>query len=213
MNLYLIRHGESMGNKLGKIQGCSEFPLSEAGTLQIEKLGLYFQNVQLDFIYSSDLSRAYDSACAIAKRKNMTVHKWEKVREVNLGPFQGKTREEIFSSYPEVKEKSILTSGVKGTESTEQLTARCKSIVEQLMLAHRRHHVAIVSHGGLISIFLMYLMFGERWEELHRPFQIGNTSITHIEWPSSSNKPLIHYVNRNNHLDMTTDEGKKCGLL
>ncbi|MEC2072389.1 histidine phosphatase family protein [Alkalihalophilus marmarensis] len=212
MNLYLIRHGESEGNRLGKIQGWSDFPLSEIGKKQALKLGNFFQGIQLDYLYSSDLTRAHDTALAIGSEKDLTVHKWEKVREVNLGPFQGLSRDEIYEQFPEVRETSILTSGIAGTESVHELTERCKYVVDQLKRAHKNDHVAIVSHGGFISIFLMYLMIGDNWGEFHRPFQIGNTSISHIEL-SRSGKPLFHYINRDHHLSMEGMASKKMGLL
>ncbi|WP_100406374.1 histidine phosphatase family protein [Bacillus solitudinis] len=209
MNLFLIRHGESVGNKLGKIQGCLDFELSDLGKRQAELVGEFFKTTQLDYIYSSDLERAYQTAYAIAKNKEANVHKWDKVREVYLGPFQGLSREEIFLQYPEAKERSILTSGVMGTETTNTLTERCRYVVNQLQRAHSKHNVAIVSHGGFISIFLMYLMLGDAWKDKHRPFQIDNTSITHIEWKGIGNSPLFHYVNRNNHLIFDKEDQKK----
>ncbi|WP_368505649.1 histidine phosphatase family protein [Alkalihalophilus sp. As8PL] len=212
MNLYLIRHGESEGNRLGKIQGWHDFPLSDLGKRQALQLGNFFKHIHLDHIYSSDLTRAYDTALAIGSYKDQTVHKWEKVREVNLGPLQGLTRKEIYEQFPQAKEKSILTSGLEGTESVEELTKRCAYIVDQLKRAHYKDDVAIVSHGGFISIFLMYLMLGENWGEVHRPFQIGNTSVTHIEWTKSW-KPLFHYVNRDHHLTTEAIASQKMGLL
>ncbi|GAE36415.1 histidine phosphatase family protein [Halalkalibacter akibai] len=213
MKLYLIRHGESTGNLAGRIQGTDDYPLSELGKQQAEYVADYFSDIHLDFIYSSDLTRASDTAKAIARKKNQTVNEWDKVREVHLGPLQGLTRAEITMKFPETVENSILTSGVEGTESVDELTARCQYIVEQLQLAHRNHDVAIISHGGFISIFLMYLIAGDQWHTLHRPFQIGNTSVSFIEWPKKQDKPLIHFVNQVSHLDPIVDKKKNHGLL
>ncbi|ARK28998.1 histidine phosphatase family protein [Halalkalibacter krulwichiae] len=200
MNLYLVRHGESTGNVAGKIQGWKDFPLSNLGRDQAELVAEYFKELPLDYIYSSDLIRASETAEAIATRKNLSVHKWKEVREVHLGPFQGLSRQEIFEKYPDAASKTILTSGVEGTETIDELTKRCQYIVQQLQIAHKNNNVAIVSHGGFISIFLMYLIAGDQWHTLHRPFQIGNTSISHIEWPKNRRNPIFHYVNRTTHL-------------
>ncbi|MCL7749345.1 histidine phosphatase family protein [Halalkalibacter alkaliphilus] len=213
MNLYLIRHGESEGNVSGKIQGCEDYPLSDLGQQQVSLVANYFKDIQLDYLYSSDLTRAYHTAKAIGAIKNRTIHKWEKVREVYLGPFQGLTRSEIYASFPQTKEKSILTSGVQGTETVQELTGRCQHIVEQMLLAHQEDHVGIVSHGGFISIFLMYLLIGEKWHTFHRPFQIDNTGITHIEWSKRNSKPLIHYTNKTTHLESLVDRQMKKELL
>ncbi|WP_078429205.1 histidine phosphatase family protein [Alkalihalobacterium alkalinitrilicum] len=201
MYLYFIRHGESEGNKLGIIQGWQDFSLSVTGMMQAEQLAKYLENKPLDFIYTSDLTRAYETASAVAERKHLTAHKWEKLREINLGPLEGKTRQDIEAQYPEIKERSLLTSGVVGTESVSEITSRCKYLLDQMKHAHDGKHVALVAHGGLISIMLMYILLGDEWHLHHRPFQIDNTSITLVEF-KSDRKPSIHYINKTIHLEL-----------
>ncbi|WP_100371790.1 histidine phosphatase family protein [Bacillus sp. FJAT-45037] len=212
MNLYLIRHGESEGNRLGKIQGWKDFPLSNVGKQQAGQLGQFFKQIHLDYIYSSDLKRAHDTALTLGTASGQSVHTWEKIREVNLGPLEGLSRKEIYEQFPEVQHKTILTSEVEGTETISELTTRCQYVLDQMHRAHKKDDVALVSHGGFISILLMYMMIGESWATVHRPFLIGNTSITHIEW-TESKKPLIHYVNRTAHLEETPDATQKLGIL
>ncbi|MED3646392.1 histidine phosphatase family protein [Halalkalibacterium halodurans] len=205
MNLYLIRHGESMGNKLGKIQGTEDFPLSPLGEKQAAELGSYFKAIPLDYIYSSDLTRAHETAKAIGQVKGLPVEATALAREVHLGPFQGKTRAEIYEHYPETKKTTILTSGIEGTETVEELTKRCNHFRSELLMKHRGENVAIVSHGGFISIFLMYLVVGKQWYNFHRPFRIDNTNITRVEW-TEDDRFFIHYIGRNNHLETLSNK-------
>lgn len=211
MNLFLVRHGESVGNVEGKIQGWMDFSLSDRGRKQAVAVADRFADVPLNAIYSSDLIRASHTAREIARKKGLEVKEWSSVREVYLGPFQGLTREEIYEKYPETKKNSILTSGVKETETNEQLTARCKEVVDHLLKNHKNEHVAIVSHGGFISIFLMYLLTGDKWHTFSRPFQIGNTSVSHIEWKEE--KLLIHYINDTTHLQLPSNVSEQKSLL
>lgn len=197
--LYLIRHGQSVANESGIIQGCKEFPLSKVGEKQAELLGDFFATKSIDLIYSSDLMRAFETAKAIGAHHPIEVTKFDKIREIGLGPLEGKTREEIYLKFPEIKDKSILTTGLKGTETVQDITVRCQSVLEHLQLADNQHNIALVSHGGFISIFLMYLMFGKEWNEFHRPFIIGNTGVTKIEF-RPNRKPIFHYINRDAHL-------------
>ncbi|MGO4889802.1 histidine phosphatase family protein [Anaerobacillus sp. MEB173] len=199
MKLYLIRHGESEANRIGKIQGCQDFPLSSLGKEQASKLGDHMSSITLDYLYSSDLTRAYETAKAIEARQPVSANKWDRIREVGLGPFEGKTKDEIYGLYPEMRSLPLLTSGIKGTETIEQLTERCRYVCDQLLRAHDRHQVALVSHGGFISILIMFIMLGEEWSQHHRPFQIDNTGITLIDWQHGQ-KPMIEYINRNTHL-------------
>lgn len=199
LHIYLIRHGESEGNKLNKIQGWQDFPLSPAGEKQAKLLGEHFKRIKLDHIYSSDLIRAYETAAAIGNVKNLSVTKWEALREIKLGPFEGKTKEEIYTEFPEAKEKTLLTSGVIGTEPVDEITKRCQKILETMQERHENESVAIVTHGGMISILLMYIVLGEDWHRYHRPFRVDNTGISLIEW-KKGRKPLIHYTNHLHHL-------------
>lgn len=214
MNVYLIRHGESTGNYTKKIQGSMDFPLSKLGKKQVEAISHYLASVPLDYIYSSDLSRAHHTARAIAKKQRTkdVLEVWDEVREVYLGPFQGLTRAEIYEKYPETKQNSILTSGVHGTETIASLTTRCANVKKRLMTHHAGEHVAIVSHGGFISIFLMYILIGEKWHTFHRPFQIDNTSITHVEWRESE-QLMIHTINNTCHLEKSENTQSNVTIL
>lgn len=200
MILYLIRHGQSVANESGIIQGRKQFPLSDLGQKQAKLLGEFFATKSIDYIYSSDLVRAFETAQAISEHQPVDVTKWEQIREIGLGPFEGKTKNEIHLQFPEVKEMpSILTTGLEGTETVEEITVRCKYVLGQLLAAHKRHKVALVSHGGFISIFLMYLMFGDNWNDSHRPFVVGNTGVSKIEF-IEGDRPIFHYINNDAHL-------------
>ncbi|SDH42708.1 uncharacterized phosphatase [Alteribacillus persepolensis] len=198
MDIYLIRHGESEGNLAKKLQGCQDFELSSAGKQQAARLGEHFSTTALDYIYSSDLTRAYETAKAIEKHQSLQVMTASTLREIYLGPLQGKTREQIYKEYPEVKNKSLLQSGIEGTETDEQITDRCRSIYDMLKKVKQGEKAALVSHGGLLSIFLMYLLAGDAWHTLHRPFRIDNTGVTKLSWENE--KLSIHYINQYHHL-------------
>ncbi|OIJ14109.1 histidine phosphatase family protein [Anaerobacillus arseniciselenatis] len=201
MNLYLVRHGQSVANDRGIIQGHKDFPLSELGQNQARLLGEFLESQSFDYIYSSHLTRAHETAKAISAHQPLDVIKWERICEINLGPLEGKTRQEIYLQYPELKaeSKSILTTGIVGTETVEEITDRCHQVLEELLSGHKRHNVILVSHGGFISIFLMYLMYGHKWHQAHRPFVIGNTGVSRIEFLDDG-KPIFHYINSDAHL-------------
>lgn len=207
MKLYLIRHGESVGNTKNIIQGQTDYPLSSLGQEQAKQLANYFKNIHLDSIYSSGLRRAYITAQTLADEKGMSVQEWEHIREIHLGPFQGKTRAEIEAMFPVMKERPLLTSGIEGTETVEAITRRCAIVCEQLKHEHEHDSVAIVSHGGFIGIFMMYMMFGDEWHTFHRPFHIGNTGVTLVNWQSMK-KPMFEYINSTTHLEIAALQAK-----
>ncbi|PYZ92390.1 histidine phosphatase family protein [Salipaludibacillus keqinensis] len=200
VTLYLIRHGQSEANSKGIIQGHAEFPLSELGKKQASLAGKWMADIQIDAIYTSDLQRAKATAESIAQFHPLKASEWKMIREVGLGPLEGKTRKEMGVEFPDLQRDALLTSGIEGTETVEAITERCKYVINQLSSAYQEKTVALVSHGGFISILLMYIIAGDHWATLKRPFVIGNTGITKVTIDEDGSTKL-HYTNRTNHLE------------
>ncbi|WP_240375797.1 histidine phosphatase family protein [Bacillus piscicola] len=198
MEIYLIRHAQSLGNISGTIQGCQDVLLSEEGKKQADLLSRYFMNVELDRLYSSDLIRAQETAKALEKHQKVKAETIPMIREVNLGPLQGKTRQQIYEEYPETRKNNILQSGIEGTESEKEITERCYQFYKLLRGIKEGEKAAFVSHGGFLTIFLMYLLAGEKWHTLHRPFYLENTGVSKLSW--TKEKLSIHYINQYHHL-------------
>ena len=87
MELILIRHGESVANREGRIQGQADYPLSQEGAEQAERLAQWLAAEPIDCIYSSDLSRAYETALAIAKHHGLEVARTKRCAGSEDGPF------------------------------------------------------------------------------------------------------------------------------
>tara|TARA_Y100000310_G_scaffold124700_1_gene123464 strand:- start:85738 stop:86310 length:573 start_codon:yes stop_codon:yes gene_type:complete len=169
MKLTLTRHGETEENRLGIMQGHLPGHLSELGKLQAINLAKRLQNEKFDLIYSSDLPRAADTAMAIKEyHPNTQLVFTEKIRERNLGEFQGKTRSQVGldptlprSSYP------ILDG-----ESWNDLNLRAYRFSEFLKSEHSDQSILLVTHGGFGEAFVQNLT---KNYELPR---LKNTSIT-----------------------------------
>lgn len=197
--IYFVRHGQSEANKQGIIQGHAEFPLSALGKKQAELVGNKLAELELDAVYTSDLSRAFITAEQIASHHQLTPAAVSYLREVGLGPLEGKTREQMRAEFPDMSSENLLTSGIKGTEQIEEISERCRIATENLRNSPEKT-IAAVSHGGLISILLMYMIAGEDWHLFQRPFVIGNTGITKVELDENQTK--IHYMNQMSHLEL-----------
>jgi probable phosphoglycerate mutase len=70
----LIRHGETEWNATGRIQGHHPVSLNERGRQQAQAIAQRLQNDPFDALYSSDLSRATETAQAIAQQTGHTIH-------------------------------------------------------------------------------------------------------------------------------------------
>ncbi|MEW6636961.1 MAG: histidine phosphatase family protein, partial [Actinomycetota bacterium] len=67
LEIILVRHGQSTANASGVWQGQMEFPLSDEGRHQARLAGRALAEKRLDAIYSSPLSRAFETAEIIAR--------------------------------------------------------------------------------------------------------------------------------------------------
>lgn len=175
---YLIRHGETEWNRSGRWQGHADVPLTEAGRAQADQLAarLHDEAVQLDRIYSSDLSRALDTARTIAGRFDLPVQLLPELREINVGSWSGMTRAEILAQYP-----GALTTVFHPPdgESREDFIERVGSVLVRLAEQHPDEHLALVTHGGTVRGMIQYL-YALRGQHDQQVGYVGNTSITEV---------------------------------
>src|SRR5690348_13914028 len=99
--LLLVRHGESTWNAARRMQGQLDPPLSERGLAQALEVGERLAGRRLGAFYCSDLVRARQTAELIASAVGMDPVPDPGLREIALGAWEGKTREEVMAEYPE----------------------------------------------------------------------------------------------------------------
>ena len=90
--LLLARHGETDWNRELRIQGSSDIGLNDLGRAQAHALAQELEHVELDAIYSSDLSRAQATAAAVAASHGLEVRLDARLRERSFGSWEGLTR-------------------------------------------------------------------------------------------------------------------------
>ncbi len=162
--ILLIRHGETDWNALGRWQGHAPVPLNATGLRQSAALGRWLAAQRawaVVAIYSSDLPRAAQTAQAVAEALGLPVHLEPRLREKDLGHWQGLTREEVCAwdgeRYARYREGWPHVP-VPGGEAIPQLVARARAALEAIAARHDGHTVALVSHGGTISNLLQALV-------------------------------------------------------
>lgn len=172
--VHWVRHGETDYNLNGRWQGTLDIPLNETGRKQAQLAAEALAAFPIGLVYSSDLSRAYETAQVIAEAHSREIVKDVRLREISLGSFQGLTRQEIASTYPleytywQNSDKYVVPNG----ESRLQLQARVMSFWGEL-LACDCEQVVVVTHGGTIRWLLNALA-----PQAILAKSIENTSIT-----------------------------------
>ena len=95
MELYVIRHGKTDWNKEYRFQGAHDIPLNEEGRQAARKLGEHLKDVHFDYVFSSPLSRAYETACIVIETPGSLRHSKGPIKtdplltEVSFGELEG----------------------------------------------------------------------------------------------------------------------------
>ena len=198
-HIILIRHGETEWNSQQRMQGHSNSDLSSVGQAQIQALGEWMKNVPFDHIYSSDSLRAKQTAEAITQFSGHELKIDLRLREKNLGVFEGLTSEEARERHPEVF-RLFKTAGSKYVidegESTQQLQDRALEIVNEIQIKHPEERVLLVTHGGFIMVVMKHSL-GLSLETPTR-FLIRNTGVFRLVW---EDKWLVSQMGGVSHLE------------
>ena len=201
--VYFVRHGETDYNAVNRIQGQTDIPLNEDGLRQAECAGKRLKNKHFDVIYSSDLDRAMVTAQKIADGREITGDL--RLREWNLGHWQGKLMSEVRELYPE--EVAVLGERVdivvKDGESALQLRDRAAAFVTEIVRKHPSKEILCVTHGGFMRTFLMYAFGMEHYPKA----QVDNTSYCCFSTADGGETWQLVFWNDINHLQA---EGLDC---
>ncbi|MBI3911166.1 MAG: histidine phosphatase family protein [Armatimonadetes bacterium] len=197
--LLLVRHGESIWNCEGRIQGCTDVPLSEMGREQARRVAARLPNCGAAALYSSDLQRAVQTAEPIAAALSLPIATEPGLREVAFGRWEGLTLVEARARYPEewaAYEADPIRNRPEGGERLEALQARAVRAMERLLARHTGQTVLIVAHGGSIRAVLGACL-GVPVAAYCR-LDLDNASISCVE--RDRRTPRLRYLNDTAHL-------------
>ncbi|MDM8558008.1 histidine phosphatase family protein [Candidatus Parabeggiatoa sp. HSG14] len=159
--IFLIRHGETVWNVERIIQGHLDSPLTEKGITQIEALANHLKSQKFDALYSSDLGRAYQTAKCISKTTGLSIVTDKRLRERNLGIFQGIAKKVLKTKFPEESrfyEANDANYVIPEGESIKQLSKRCITYFEELLQKHAGQHILVTTHNGVLVTLLKHTM-------------------------------------------------------
>ena len=191
---YLIRHGQSLGNLRDQFIGHTDIELTDLGRQQAEMAAGYLKDIPADAIYSSDLQRAYETAMATAKRKNMPVISRKNLREINAGLWEEKTFTQLRAEFSEdftVWCEDFGNARCTGGESVLELQARFVAELRSIAEENPGKTFMIFAHATPIRMFRAHC-------ENAAPETMGtipwatNASVTHAEYEKGTFR-LISY--------------------
>ena len=176
-----IRHAQTAWNADGRIQGHRDIGLDATGQLQADRLATALADEQLHAIYSSDLSRALQTAAPLQSRNGVPLHTDSGLRERAFGEFEGLSFARIEQRWPEQAQRWRQRDPDFGPPGGETLTAfrdRVLAAVDRLAHAHRGHAIGLVTHGGVLD--LLYRAATRLPLDAPRSWSVENTSINRL---------------------------------
>ncbi|PIQ72269.1 hypothetical protein COV86_03935 [Candidatus Roizmanbacteria bacterium CG11_big_fil_rev_8_21_14_0_20_35_14] len=165
--LYIVRHGETVGNVERRMFGHTDSPLTSKGVKQAQLLGEKLKNVDFSAIYSADLLRTRRTAEIITAERKLAVQTTKALRERCYGPFEGKLADEAYdkamaliNNYEQLLKKAKHDSRYLQLENEEQTMGRYITFLREISIAYANKKILVVSSGGIMRVFLTHIGWG-----------------------------------------------------
>ena len=144
--IYIVRHGQTEWNVLGKVQGKQDICLNEKGKEQALLTKKDLDNKEIDLIIVSPLKRALETAEIINKDRNLPMIIDERIKERDFGEFEGTNFVDFdtkdFWNYYRNEE-------YKEAESIQEFFKRIYDFLDDIIVKYKDKNVLLVTHGGV----------------------------------------------------------------
>ncbi|MDP6095457.1 MAG: histidine phosphatase family protein [Gammaproteobacteria bacterium] len=196
MELHLIRHGQTDWNEERRVQGQSESRLTELGKQQARELGEKIKQVDYGKVYCSSSLRTRQTADQAFNETGIAIEYLDSLREIHLGPWEGKLYVEVEKSDPESYQHFWQTPhlfNVSGAETFADLQNRALRAVDHITADGNQDRVAIVSHGALIKSLLCH--YEQRHlSQLWEPPQMHNCAHSIVKLNANGKGRIVLYA-------------------
>jgi alpha-ribazole phosphatase len=157
--LILVRHGETDWNVEGRWQGQADVPLNARGRQQAAQLAQSLADLGITAIVSSDLSRAAETARALARVTGLSIHFDPRLREIHQGEWEGQLISQIQARYSEAlrqRNENPAAIAAPGGETAAQVLERVLAAVDEICQEYPNETVAVVSHGYALALLIAH---------------------------------------------------------
>ncbi|SDT67736.1 histidine phosphatase family protein [Actinoplanes derwentensis] len=190
--LIVWRHGNTDWNAGSRVQGQTDIPLNDRGRDQADAAAELLVRLAPAAIVASDLSRAFDTATALATRTGLTIRPDQRLRERYFGEWQGLTMAEISTSRPD--EHARWTAGADvvggGVETLDDLGKRVSDALQDA--SRLGGTVVVATHGGAARQGIGHLL-GWRREEMRTLRGLANCHWAELNHDESRGWKLTSY--------------------
>jgi broad specificity phosphatase PhoE len=187
LRVIVIRHAQTVWNASGRAQGQADPELSETGRRQCDQVAGRLASVTIESLWSSDLTRAHETAMAVAERHpGLAVGLDSDLREISLGQWEGADRNTLQRDWPDLyagwlsRPSWDLVPDGEGSAAFKARVMRCFGRI--VAAASDDQTVAVVTHIGVIRTLLATVV-GADAGDLRWPWAIDNTGLTTLQGP------------------------------
>ncbi|MCL5037391.1 MAG: histidine phosphatase family protein [Chloroflexi bacterium] len=159
--VYLVRHGETGGNKMETFRGTLDLPLTQKGKEQAFRAAVIFTKHNPDAVYSSPLRRAEDTADAIAEPHILPVLKESRFMDLDFGKWQGKTVGGVKEEFPcefEQWTKNPFNAVISGGGNLKELAKNASDALCEIIERHKDREVIIVTHRLVLKLLVCFAL-------------------------------------------------------
>ncbi len=195
-NIYIIRHGETDWNREQRFQGQTDIPLNQTGKDQAQSIVSLMARLKIESVFSSNLSRAFETAQIATADLNLHIQKDARLRETNIGEAEGMTfdlLEEKFGAdgigrWRSYEERDLDFKYPKG-ESKREMMFRIREVILEIAQNSTQQHIAIFAHGMVMRALTFAFHQGVPWD--HQVF--ANGSVHHFTWDEARSEFLKYH--------------------
>lgn len=148
MNLYVVRHGETIWNQQKRVQGITDIPLTDEGIKSAEELQELVSTLNIDVVISSPLSRARETAKILVDSK-LPINTDDRIKERDWGMNEGAKIDEVdrWDCWD-----VILNTKVQNIECIQDFMDRVSSFIEEIKIKYKDKNVLVVTHSAVIRV-------------------------------------------------------------
>lgn len=194
MYIYLVRHGESIGNAQKLFFGHTDYPLTPLGCIQAKQAAEKLSCIPFSRCCASDLSRAWKTAQICLTHREIWPEKCPALREQFMGALEGKTWSEAEQMYGGALEDFLdnwYNKTIAGMEPAKLMEQRIETCLKQIL--EQGEDTLIVAHNGTLTLILklLGLIDENRLNDMSFQFRFGCYSAVRID----SGGPVLNGMN------------------
>ena len=159
--IILIRHGETDWNRDQVFRGRIDVALNEVGLTQARAVQESLKDTEIDGIYSSPLSRAFETATIVGENRNVEVRGEEGLIDIDFGAWQGLSHQKVKEEYKDLYETWLAQPDLvtfPDGESLKEVRIRSMESLEEVIKNNPGKTLALVSHRVVLKVLLCTIL-------------------------------------------------------